>query len=82
MQSIEQFLLDIVYFFIGNWIASAILAVVIIAMAIKKPELLFKVAGGIVLSVAVLYMMIFLEKSMFSGVSSKERSFEVERQSK
>lgn len=82
MQVIEEYLLNIVYFFSGNWIASGILAVVIIVMAIKKTELLLKVTGGIVLVVGVLYIMIFLEQSMFSGVSSKERSYEVERQLK
>jgi len=82
MQSIEQFLLNLVYFFTNNWIASVILAVVIIIMAIKKPSMLYKTVGAIVFAVAVLYMMIFLEKSMFSGASSKERSYEVERQLK
>jgi hypothetical protein len=82
MEAIEQFLLQIPYFFINNWIASAILAVVVIIAAIKNPGLLFKVICSIVAVVAVLYIMIFLEKSMFSGASSKERAYEVERQSK
>lgn len=82
MQAIENFLSNIPYFFINNWIASAVLALVIIFMALKKPEVLFKVIGGIVLVVVVVYIMIFLEKSMFTGVSSKERAFEVERQTK
>ena len=82
MQIIEEYLLNIVYFFSDNWIASGLLAMVVIVMAIKKTQLLLKVAGAIVLAVAVLYIMIFLEQSMFSGVSSKTRSYEVERQSK
>ena len=82
MQAIEDFLSNIPYFFINNWIASGVLVLVIIIMALKKPEVLFKVVGGIVLVVVVVYIMIFLEKSMFTGVSSKERAFEVERQAK
>jgi len=74
-----SFLMQIVYFFMGNWIASAILGAVIVIAAIKKPKELFKVVALLVLMVGVLYVMMFLEKSTFSGVSSKERAMEVER---
>ncbi|MBE0583933.1 MAG: hypothetical protein IH612_09210 [Desulfofustis sp.] len=82
MQAIENYLLQIVSFFTGNWIAAVLLAVVIVLMYLKKPKFLFQLVGLIVLAVAVLYLMIFLEKSMFSGVSSKERAYDVERQSR
>lgn len=79
MQAIEKYLLQIVSFFTGNWIAASILAAVIVLMYLKKPKLLFQLVGSIILIVAVLYIMILLEKSMFSGVSSKERAYDVER---
>ncbi len=82
MQAIESYLLQIVSFFTGNWIAALILAAVIVLLYLKKPKLLFQLVGLIVLAVALLYIMIFLEKSLFSGVSSKERSYDVERQLK
>lgn len=82
MQAIEGYLLQIVSFFTGNWIAALILAAVIVLLYLKKPRLLFQLVGLIVLAVAVLYIMIFLEQSMFSGVSSKERAYDVERQLK
>lgn len=80
MQAIEAYLLQIVSFFTGNWIAALILAAVIVLLYLKKPKLLFQLVGLIVLAVALLYIMLFLEKSMFSGVSSKERAYDVERQ--
>ncbi len=80
MQIIEAYLLQIVSFFTGNWIAALILAAVIVLLYLKKPKLLFQLVGLIVLAVALLYIMLFLEKSMFSGVSSKERAYDVERQ--
>jgi hypothetical protein len=82
MQAIENYLLQIVSFFMGNWVAALILAAVIVLLYLKKPKLLFQLVGLIILGVAVLYIMIFLEKSMFSGVSSKERAYDVERQLK
>ncbi|MCB2214765.1 hypothetical protein [Desulfofustis glycolicus] len=82
MQAIENYLLQIVSFFIGNWVAALILAAAIVLLYLKKPRLLFQLVGLIVLAVALLYIMIFLEKSMFSGVSSKERAYDVERQLK
>jgi len=80
MQAIEAYLIQIVSFFTGNWIAALILAAVIVLLYLKKPKLLFQLVGLIVLAVALLYIMLFLEKSMFSGVSSKERAYDVERQ--
>ncbi len=82
MQAIENYLLQIVSFFMGNWVAALILAAVIVLLYLKKPKLLFQLVGLIVLGVALLYILIFLEKSMFSGVSSKERAYDVERQLK
>ena len=82
MNAIEIYLLQIYHFFAGNWIASGILAVIVIAMAIKNPTLLFKIVASIVGALAVLYILIFLESALFSGVDSKERAIEVERQSK
>lgn len=82
MQAIENYLLQIVSFFTGNWVAALILAAVIVLLYLKKPKLLFQLVGLIVLGVALLYILIFLEKSMFSGVSSKERAYDVERQLK
>lgn len=79
MDQIAGFLLQIVTYFSGNWIALAVLALVVIIAAVKKPKLLFQVAALLVLMVGVLYVLIYLEKSTFSGVSSKERALEVER---
>lgn len=82
MHVIEQYLIEIVTYFTTNWIAAGILAAVIVILYIRKPKLLFSVVGLILLAVAVLYFMLFLERSMFSGVSSKERAYEVERHAK
>ena len=79
MESIAHYLLTVVDYFAGNPIALAILAVVVIVAAIKKPQELFRVAALLALMVGVLYVMIYLEKSTFSGVSSKSRALEVER---
>ena len=74
MQAIEQILFRIFTFFTTNYIAAGILVLVIIIAAVKKPKELFKVSALIVLFVSVLYIMIYLEKSMFSGVSSKQKA--------
>lgn len=79
MENIAQYLFQIVSYFSNNLIALAILAVVVIIAAVKKPKELFKVVALLVLMVGVLYVLIYLEKSTFSGVSSKERSLDVER---
>jgi len=78
MQTIELFLNRVVTFFMTNWIAAAILCLVIIFAAIKKPKELFKVTALIALLVGVLYVMIYLEQSMFSGVSSSQKSYDEE----
>ena len=78
MQAIEQYLVKIFTFFTTNWIAAAILAVIIIAAAVKKPKELFKVAALITLLVGVFYVMMFLEQSMFSGVSSGQKAYNEE----
>lgn len=82
MQAIEQFLIQIVSVFMTNWWAAAILGVVILLAAIKKPVELFKMSALVALLVGVLYFMIYLEQSTFSGVSSKQRSLDIERHSK
>jgi hypothetical protein len=82
MEAIQNFLLQILTFFTTNWIAAAGLALVVIIAAIKKPTELFKVILLLVVLLGVLYIMIYLEKSTFSGVSSKERAVDIERQSK
>lgn len=76
MQNIEQYLLKILTFFTTNWIAAAVLALVIIIAAVKKPKELFKVTALVALLVGVLYVMIYLEQSMFSGVSSGQKSYD------
>ncbi len=78
MQVIEQFMGRAVTFFMTNWIAAAILGLIIIVAALKKPKELFKVTALITFLVGVLYVMIFLEKSMFSGVSSSQKSYDEE----
>lgn len=78
MQTIELFLARVVTFFMTNWIAAAILCLVIIFAAIKKPKELFKVTAMVALLVGVLYVMIYLEQSMFSGVSSSQTSYDEE----
>ena len=82
MQAIENYLLQIVSYFTGNWIAALILAGFIVLLYLKKPKLLFQLVGLMLLAVALLYIMLFLEKSMVVGVSSKERAYDVERQIK
>jgi len=72
MERIAQYLIQVVSYFTNNWIALAVLVVVIIIAAIKKPKELFKVFALMVLMVGVLYVMMYLEKSTFSGVSSRE----------
>ena len=79
METIANYLLQLFSFFTGNLIALAILVIVIGIAAIKKPVELFKVVCLIVFFIGVLYTMIYLEKSTFSGVSSKERALDVER---
>ena len=79
MENIAQYLLQIVSYFSNNMIALAILVIVVIIAAVKKPKELIKVAALLVFMLGVLYVLIYLEKSTFSGVSSKERSLDVER---
>lgn len=78
MQAIEQYLIKIFTFFTTNYIAAGILVLVIIVAAIKKPRELFKVTAIMVLIVGVLYIMIYLEQSMFSGVSSGQKAYDEE----
>jgi len=78
MHTIELYLIRIVTFFTTNWIAAAILAGVVIVLAIKKPKELFKLTAFIVLVIGVFYIMMFLEQSMFSGVSSGQKSYNEE----
>lgn len=78
MQAIEQYLINIFIFFTTNYIAAGVLALVIIVAAVKKPRELFKVTAFMVLIVGVLYIMIYLEQSMFSGVSSGEKAYNEE----
>jgi hypothetical protein len=78
MQAIEQLLFKIFTFFTTNYIAAGILVLVIVLAAVKKPRELFKVSALIVLLVSVLYIMIYLEKSMFSGVSSGQKAYDEE----
>lgn len=78
MQAIEQYLIKIFTYFTTNWIAAAILAVIIIIAAVKKPKELFKVTAFIVLVIGVFYVLMYLEQSMFSGVSSSEKAYDEE----
>jgi hypothetical protein len=78
MQAIEQLLFKIFTFFTTNYLAAGILVLVIVLAAVKKPRELFKVSALIVLLVSVLYIMIYLEKSMFSGVSSGQKAYDEE----
>ena len=78
MQAIEQILIKIVTFFTTNWIAAAILVLVVIVAAIKKPKELFKVVAFTGLIIGVFYIMMYLEQSMFSGVSSSQKSYNEE----
>lgn len=78
MQAIEQILIKIFTFFTTNWIAAAILALIVIVSAIKKPKELFKVTAFIALVIGVFYIMMYLEQSMFSGVSSGKKAYNEE----
>ena len=78
MQTIEQLLFKIFTFFTTNYIAAGILVLVIVIAAVKKPKELFKVSALIVLFIGALYFMIYLEKSMFSGVSSGQKAYNEE----
>ena len=78
MQAIEQYLIKIFTFFTTNWIAAAILAVIVIVSAVKKPKELFKVSAFIALLIGVFYVMMYLEQSMFSGVSSGQKAYNEE----
>lgn len=81
MQAIEQFLIKIFTFFTTNWIAAGILAVIIITAAVKKPKELFKVTAFIALIIGIFYVMVYLEQSMFSGVSSGQKAYNEELRS-
>ena len=76
MQAIADYLIKIFHFFTSNWIAAGVLALVIVLAAIKKPKELFKVTALIVLILGVFYTMMFLERSMFSGVSSGKKAYD------
>lgn len=78
MQAIEQYLIKIFTYFTTNWISAAVLAVIIIIAAVKKPKELFKVTAFIVLVIGVFYVLMYLEQSMFSGVSSSEKAYNEE----
>lgn len=78
MQVIEQYLVKIFTFFTTNWIAAVILVLIIIVAAVKKPKELFKVTALIALILGVFYVMIYLEQSMFSGVSSSQKAYDEE----
>jgi hypothetical protein len=78
MQALEQLLFKIFTFFTTNYVAAGILVLIIVIAALKKPKELFKVSALIVLLVGVLYIMIYLEKSMFSGVSSGQKAYDEE----
>lgn len=82
MEAIEKYLLQVYYFFLNNWVAAAVLGVAVIIFALKKPKELFKVVTLIILVIAVLYSMVFLEKSLFSGVSNREQAVDIERKGK
>jgi hypothetical protein len=79
MQIIHQYIVKITIFFTTNYIAAGILALVIIIAAVKKPKELFKAVALIAFAVGVFYIMVYLEKSMFSGVSSGKKAYDVER---
>ena len=80
MDILVHYLMQVVNFFQNNWIAAAVLGLVIIIAAIKKPKELFKVIVLITILVGLLYVLIFLERSMFSGASStKEGMDKIER---
>jgi hypothetical protein len=81
MQAVEQYLIKIFTFFTTNWIAAAILALIVIVSAIKKPKELFKVTAFIVLLIGLFYVMRYLEQAMFSGVASEEKAYNEELRS-
>jgi hypothetical protein len=78
MQAVAQYLTKIFTFFTTNYIAAGVLALIVIVAAIKKPKELFKVTALITLFIGVLYIMIYLEQSMFSGVSSGQKAYDEE----
>ena len=78
MQAVAQYLTKIFTFFTTNYIAAGVLALIVIAAAIKKPKELFKVTALLTLFIGVLYIMIYLEQSMFSGVSSGQKAYDEE----
>jgi len=78
MQAVAQYLTKMFTFFTTNYIAAGVLALIVIVAAIKKPKELFKVTALITLFVGVLYIMIYLEQSMFSGVSSGQKAYDEE----
>ena len=78
MQAVAQYLTKMFTFFTTNYIAAGVLALIVIVAAIKKPKELFKVTALITLFIGVLYIMIYLEQSMFSGVSSGQKAYDEE----
>ena len=78
MQAVAQYLTKIFTFFTTNYIAAGVLVLIVIVAAIKKPKELFKVTALITLFIGVLYIMIYLEQSMFSGVSSGQKAYDEE----
>lgn len=78
MQAVAQYLTKIFTFFTTNYIAAGVLALIVFVAAIKKPKELFKVTALITLFIGVLYIMIYLEQSMFSGVSSGQKAYDEE----
>lgn len=82
MEVVERYLIQLVNFFMNNWIAAAVLGLVVVIAAIKKPKELFKVFALLTFLVGVLYVMIYIEKSMFSGVAIKKEGIDVERRMK
>ena len=78
MHAVEQYLIKIFTFFTTNYIAAGVLALIVIVATIKKPKELFKVTALITLLIGVLYIMIYLEQSMFSGVSSGQKAYDEE----
>lgn len=72
MEILAHYLIQGVNFFLNNYIAAAVLGLVILIAALKKPKELFKVIVLIAVMVGLLYLLIFIEKSMFSGVTSKK----------
>ncbi|PIE64660.1 MAG: hypothetical protein CSA26_07175 [Desulfobacterales bacterium] len=82
MELLERYLIQLLSFFTYNWIALAILITVMTVFAIKKTKEFFKMVALVALLVGVFYTMLFLEKSMFSGVTSKKKSLNIERRIK